>query len=86
MLFIGISPILLSSIPSKGMLYTATVVGCSVKLGLCHTFTEGCNKWKKIGDKLKQHAESEAHKESAYKYTKYTVDYKLTSKGFISSC
>ena len=37
--------------------------------------TEGCNKWKKIGDKLKRHTESEAHKDSmamwgAYKQTK----------------
>ena len=41
--------------------------------------TEECNKWKKIGEKLKKHAESDAHKESmakwmAYKQTKsFTV-------------
>lgn len=45
------------------------------------------NKWKKIGEKLKRHAESEAHKESmakwmAYKQTKssHTVADQLTSK------
>ena len=49
------------------------------------TFTlEGCNKWNKIGEKLKKHAESDAHKESmakwmAYKQTKSTVADQLAS-------
>ena len=39
--------------------------------------TQGCNKWKKIGEKLKKHAESHTHKESmanwmAYKQSKST--------------
>jgi hypothetical protein len=49
--------------------------------------TEDCNKWKKIGEKLKRHAESEAHKESmakwmAYKQTRSspTVADQLTSQ------
>ena len=49
--------------------------------------TDGCNKWKKIGDKLKRHAESEAHKDSmtkwmAYKQTKSstTVADQLTNQ------
>ena len=33
--------------------------------------TEGCNKWKKIGEKLKKHAESDAHKESMAKWMAY---------------
>ena len=42
------------------------------------TFTAaGCSRWKKIGDKLKKHSESDAHKESmarwvGYKQTKST--------------
>ena len=40
--------------------------------GYADTFTtEGCNKLKKIGDKPKQHAESEAHKESMAKWMAY---------------
>ena len=33
--------------------------------------TRGCNKWKKIGEKLKRHAESDAHKESMAKWMAY---------------
>lgn len=52
------------------------------------TFTTGgCNKWKKIGEKLKRHAESNAHEESMTKW----MSYKQTksspkSKGFNCNC
>ena len=40
--------------------------------GYADTFTtRGCNKWKKIGEKLKRHAESDAHKESMAKWMAY---------------
>ena len=54
--------------------------------GYADTFTtRGCNKWKKIGEKLKRHAESDAHKESmakwmAYKQTKSTVADQLSQR------
>ena len=33
--------------------------------------TQGCRKWKKIGEKLKKHAESRSHKESMAKWMAY---------------
>ena len=33
--------------------------------------TQGCNRWKKFGDKLKRHAESDAHKKNMAKWMAY---------------